>query len=73
MKSWDRSQEHDQWRTVEQIVYNQTPQIQEQVVKGCGRSGTDHPKSRCASVIVMPSTDHPDSSENSGGSTSVVL
>ena len=52
VKLWDRSQECDQWRIVEQIVYNQVPQIQEQ---------------------VMPSTDHPDSSENSGGSTSVVL
>ena len=69
---WDRSQERDKWRIVEQIVYNQTPQIQERVVKGCGRSGPNHPKSRCASGIVMPSTDHPDSSENSRGSTSVV-
>ena len=72
MKLWDRSPECDEWRIVEQIVYNQVPQIQEQVVKGCDRSGPSHPKSRCASGIVMPSTDHPDSSENSGGSTSVV-
>ena len=31
------------------------------------------PKSRRASGTVTPSTDHPDSSEDSGGSTSVVL
>ena len=57
-------------RTVEQIVYNQVPQIQEQ---DCGRSGPDHPKSRCAGCTVMPSTDHPESSEDSKGSSSVVL
>ena len=61
MKMWDRSQ------------YNQVPQIQERIVKGCGRSGQNDPKSRCASGTVMPSTDHPDSSEDSGDSTSVVL
>ena len=72
MKLWDRSQECDKWRIVEQIVYNQAPQIQERIVKGSGRSGPNHPKSRCASGTVMPSTDHPDSSENSEGSTSVV-
>ena len=32
VKLWDRSQGCDQWRTVEQIVYNQVPLIQEQVV-----------------------------------------
>ena len=32
VKLWDRSQECDSWRTVEQIVYNQVPQFQEQVV-----------------------------------------
>ena len=53
------------WCTVEQIVYNQVPQIQERIVKSYGRSGPNHPKSRCASGIVMPSADHPDS----GGST----
>ena len=69
MKLWDRSQECDQWRIVEQIVYNQVPQIQEQVVIEVVQI---IPKSRCASGIVMPCTDHPDSSENIGGSTSVV-
>ena len=28
VKLWDRSQERDQWRIVEHIVYNQDPQIQ---------------------------------------------
>ena len=69
VKLWDRSQERDLWRTVAQIVYNQAPQIQERIVKGCGGSGPNHPKSRCASGTVMPSTDHRDRSENSGGST----
>ena len=73
MKLWDRSQERDQWRTFEQIVYNQAPQIQERIVKGCGGSGPDRSKSRCASGTVMPSTDHPNSSEDRGGSTSAVL
>ena len=41
-------------------------------MKRCGRSGPNHHKSRRASSTVMPSTDHPDSSENSGGPTSVV-
>ena len=31
-------------------------------MKGCGRSGPNHPKSRCATGTVMPSNDHPDSS-----------
>ena len=44
MKLSDRSQERDSLRTVEQIVYNQVPQIQERIVKGCGRSGPNHPK-----------------------------
>ena len=33
-------------------------------MKGCGRSGPNHPKSRGASGTMMPSTDHPDSSQN---------
>ena len=35
VKLWDRSQERDWWRTVEQFVCNQVPQIQEQDVEGC--------------------------------------
>ena len=42
-------------------------------MKGCDRSGPDHLNSRCVSGAVMPSTVHPDSSEDSGGSTSVAL
>ena len=73
VKLLDRSHERDYWRTVEQIVHNQVLQIQERIVKGCGRTGPHHPKSRCASGTLMPSTNHPDSSEDSGGSTCVVL
>ena len=73
VKLWDRSQERDYWRTVEQIVQ---PSPSDSGAD-CGRLWLKWSKSSqelmCQWYCDVPSTDHPDSSEDSGGSTSVAL
>ena len=69
-------QERVQQRTVEQIVDVAVPQVVKEIVEvvqiipsGASLDAYQRPNRLCASGEATPSTDHPDSSEDSGGST----